>query len=262
MSRTKESTLVPLSELADYSDVSLEWRVNFPEFAPTSQIGVNLDRIKFLSNLAGLRHLRVDSESGETSSHQPQISGIDAQGNATASMRVAKTEVSLSEADVTAQKSGRKNTVSEYIWGDGHITVNTSEFNQRVLDASHRKNGPTLRQPQEWAGLLDRSLSRGITQSARKQLLGNVTGFSTITNYIACGTVVINMPLIISNPALGIAEACIDISLIHTITATLAWAEGHSLRERRWSLIPGYQVDRLFMVNALARTTKLARVIK
>ena len=257
---SKES-LKLLSELGEYSDAHLRWNVTFPDYVPIDRIGVNVDRINYLSHLGGLNHLLIDSRSGDTSSEQPEITGIDGQGNATAGMRLTKTKVDMSSAGVEKQKASRDNVYSEYFWGQGHISINSNELNKRVLDASRPEKAPSIRQPQVWANLLDKSLTKGITENAKQQLLGNVSGLSQFMLGIAIGDVVAPP----TSYSVGhLAEAFLKFSGESIIiTSIVAYATGgHTLKERRLSLIPAYQLDRLFMVNAIARTTKLAKVIK
>jgi len=90
-----EKGFVPLSEMEDYSDDHLAWRVPLPEYVPSDAIGLNVIRLKHLARLGGLGHLRVDTYDGERSVYQAELSGIDSQGNATAGMKTVKQVESL-----------------------------------------------------------------------------------------------------------------------------------------------------------------------
>ena len=257
---SKEAKFIPLSELSDYSDAQLAWRVNLPEYAPKERIGINIDKIKLLSHIAGLDHLRVDSRSGEESTEMVSPNSVDAQGNATASSTISRTHAQLVNTEVDKPRG----TYSEYIWGDGLITINTSEFNKRALDAARKENGASLRDPEEWAKLLDKSLTTGITKNANEQLLHNITVFSKYWLGLATFDTLFltNHDF---NPS-SLLQNALEVTIISQGVQALMLSKlssyPHPLRERRLSLIPGYQLDRLFVVHAITRTSKLAKVLK
>lgn len=251
---------MPLSELELYSDPKLTWNVNLPEYIPKEEIGINVNKIKLLSHLAGLAHLRIDSRSGEESTEMVSPTSINRHGAATGSLTTTVTKARLTSSEVDNSKS--KPRYSEYQWGNGRITINTTELQKRTLDLSKRENGPTLRQPDGWVKLLDKTLTGGISENANKQLLGNVTGLSKY--WLGVATFFTFYPTYhvdLSSIATNALEATIYAQSVETGLAYI-FRPHLSVRERRLSLIPGYQLDRLFVVNAITHTSRLVKVLK
>jgi hypothetical protein len=257
-----KTELTPLSQLQDYSDDNLDWHVSLPEYVPLERIGVNVKRIKYLSHLAGLRHLSIGSASGEVTTEYMAPSSIDEQGSATAGATVAQTKPDLINSALGNDKSMPWKEDSAYFWGDAKLTLNSSELNKKCLDATRKDNGPGLRSPDTWTKLIDQSLRLGLRDSAKDQLLGNATRYDRFCiNFVALGTLLNILPphlTSINDLAPIFFSATTGVQAGASMVASI---NGNPLRNRRLSILPGYQLDRLLAVNALTRTKKLVQVI-
>lgn len=253
------STFIPLSELDGYSDEQLSWRVPLPEYVPTESIGVNVNRLKWLSHLGGIGHLRIDTQDGDQTTYQPEITGIDTSGSATAGMKVVKQKASLSAAETSPNSTDRAIVrYSEYQWGDGHITLNATEMAATVLNKT-RDSDITVRQPDVWSRVIDKGLRKGISKVTEEQLLRGVT----LLSKVGLGLVSMNVlgAVGIFPDADLIPVGLLSSLYVQGIQSYLAWTDGLPISERRLSLIPGYQIDRLTVVKGLNRAQKLVRTI-
>ncbi len=267
----REAKFVPLDKINFKSNPELEIKVNLPDYVPTNEIGLNVTRIKFLSRMAGLKYLKIDTASDETSSEQFNPTSIDGQGNATGNITVAHIKSPLFKTDLDRDKSLISRLYPEYSWSDGQITINSSELNKRTYDAARKENGPRLRDPDEWANLLNESITTGLTTSARLNLLKNPTIMSkiwlglTIFESISLSNWLLSDSSIPNNLAdfiFKFSYFSVMNQLISTTSTAVQFRDRNIFKERRLSLIPAYQLDRLFLVNAIAKSSKIVKVIK
>jgi hypothetical protein len=251
-----EKGLMPVSELEGYSDGRFKWEVSLPEFVPTSSIGINVHRIERLAQVGGVGHVLVDMKDGDSTSYQGGVDSVGVDGSATASMRVAKHAASLSNAEVSPFTNNNSPLISyaEYKWGNGHITINATELGNRINDKD------SLRSPEPWSRLLNKAILHGLTQASREQLLGDVPIFSKFTFGLAVGFTFFINHFGINSELLP--DALTSSILMQTTQAMLAGAHGDRLSDRRISLIPAYQVDRLMIVNGLAKVAKVVKPLK
>lgn len=267
----REAKFVPLDQLESFFDTALVIKINLPEYVPRDQIGINIMRIKFLSRMAGLRHLRIDTASGETSSEQFVPNSIDGQGNATASLTLSNARAPLFKTDLERDKSLISRIYSEFSWSDERIIINSSELNKRTEDAARKENGPRLREPDEWANLLDKSITAGLSKVARENLLKNVSFMSKYWLGVTMFSSIFGSGWLYGNPKLqdSLISFLYDFSgcsIVNQFIATgltaVQFRDKNVIKERRLSIIPAYQLDRLFLVNSIAKSSKLVKVIK
>ncbi len=149
-----------------------------------------------------------------------------------------------------------------YSWGDGKITVNTSEISDRIING--RTEDGSLRSSRAWSCQLDKAVRAGIRQSASDQLIGNVP----LENGITLGMLTVAgvvYALAFDHASLGgyAGEIGLQYGINQGINTFFArTAHGLPLSERRLSLIPGYQVDRLAVVHGLTRAFKVVKKIR
>jgi hypothetical protein len=240
-----------------YVDDRLAFGLTLPEYVPTDQIGLNVSRLQQLTRLGGLGHFRVSSQAGDRTTYQAEITGMDASGSATAGMKVAKQEAALSSAQVDADKaSSEAIDFSEYRWGAGHVIVNLTEMTDKIIG-----EGASLRNPRPWSKLLDKALRKGVSSAAEKQLMGDVSGWSKTW----LGLLVVYSVWPQSNPHFTVGDFIAGVAMqdgICQLLPTLSMAfKGTSPKERRLSLVPAYQVDRLAVVEGMTRALKLIKPI-
>lgn len=254
------SEFTPLSELEGYDSGLISCRVTLPEYVPTGEIGLNVPRIERLAQIAGLDHLRIETKAGDTTAYQASVVGSDSQGNAYAGMSAVESKADIENASVH-NPDGIHNLYYSYFWGDGKITVNTSEISDRIIKG--RIEGGSLRSSRAWSCQLDKAVRAGIRQSASDQLIGNVpveNGFSL--GAITVVGVVYAMVFDHASMSGYVGELGLMYGANQGVNALLARTEfGLPLSERRLSLIPGYQVDRLAVVHGLTRAFKVVKKI-
>ncbi len=260
-------TVMPLSELAEFRGDNLAWALAVPEYVPQDEVLVNVGRLGRIARLGGTGHLRVQSEAGELTSYSTSVSSVDEGGSATASGSATILKSDLIDANSTVDDMTERSY--EYQWADSTLTINTSELSDRIIKED-RFSGK-VRDPKEWSYYIDQALRKGLRQTAKQNLVDNVPGTCVLTNAFVFsftfGLVSIlpgssergDYPVAdFMNGSLG---KLIALGATFPLSNALfeKFRNGLSFKERRWSFVPAYQLDRLLAVNALTRATKIVK---
>lgn len=245
-----------LADLEGFRSDTLAWDVAVPDYVPAEQISVNVPLLGRIARLGGIGHLRVGSYDGDRTKTEAEVSSLAPDGSSTASMKAVSTKAQLVDSDVSNGSQRSRFPYSEYWWADAQIRVNSSELGDKMMETA--RNGGSVRDPKPWARFLDKSLRQGISHSTREQLLGNVSGFSImILGATALG---VSLAALSASPEFAAING-LEASLIQQAVNSTASAMfyGAHIKERRLSLIPGYQIDRLAIAQALIKTRKLVK---
>jgi hypothetical protein len=174
-------------------------------------------------------------------------------------MKTVKQESHLSSTHLSRELNWTSIGYSEYRWGDGSVTINATELGARVLDKT--RQGTSLRDPKIWSGLLDKIIRLGVSKVASEQLMGDVSGPSQLfLGFAALETGILNNLQINSDLILnGFLSSLITQGTMILFQATRG---GATIRDRRLSLIPAYQLDRLAAVKGLTKVLKIVKATK
>ncbi len=260
----KTESGIPLSELSGHYDDSLSWQVNLPPFVPLESMILDTDRLEKFTHLAGLKHVSISSKAGEITSYHVAVNQISSGGVPTAMANAGQLvhKAVLSRSDIV--KDDEYNHFSDFIWNDGVIQVNSSELNDRALRIVAKDD--TIKSPYLWATLLNEAIADGIYQSAKENLLGrNVSRFNRTAFYVTIGELATES-LVNEAVSRNLGSAMLYgagvIAINQGAVTALGRINGNYLRDRRWSLIPGYQADRVLLAKVIPRLLPVIKVIK
>lgn len=241
--------------------------LQLPPFIPVHQIGVNVGRVRFLCNIAGIDHLRVESVSQGTSGFIPVIVGMDDQGSAVAGRVGLKTEVRTFSTET--DRLGNEIIDAEHPkrWTDAKVSLNTDEVARQIQANPEISAG--LRSPEPWADVLNQSIKRCLIDEGTRHLIlglrasewGATAFFWMYAGVMSSGVVLSPFSLRPHIPAFQefLLQLMIGSAIWNGIDYTFSRSKpGHPYR---LSLIKGPQLDRALILNTLGRLGRVAKVI-
>ncbi len=216
-------------------------------FKLEEQLGLNVGKIGTLTQLAGIKSVRIiNDKSGEISKATPQIVGFNSDGSALSGAAKVST-VPISDGNLK-DNEGQFHTSR---WADLTIVINTEETKQRLLHSDH-----TLNQPQPWAKEVNKAVKKEILKAGNKHLLTMTVNDKILTTIVySLETATIARILSMSGTT-GEHTASI---VMNFLTTSLFWNTWRSVWEgiegrghgSRLSLIVGPEIDRAIVFNAL-----------
>ncbi len=246
-----ESGFIPLPKVEqEQPENNLEIRLNLPSYVDQDRIGVNLTNIVKLNDWGGIRRLRVVGKYDmDKSTEIPEIVGVNSDGSAIASKKAAKVEVPTFESF-----SMNSDWHSSYIanrWKSVAINLNLDEITQTV-----REKPEGVRSAKSWARELDGGIKHPIRAEGHKNLLHDmesldkyglaniafIGGFFSAVSYVFHGEI---------TPS-TFAGAWVGNRLVSLVYAKLD-------SNFRFSLVPGYQVDRAAILSVVSRTKTVVK---
>jgi hypothetical protein len=256
MSARVESGFVPLPKVEqEQPEDRIRITLNLPGYVDQDRIGVNLTGISKLCRLGGIRQLVVLGKTDEETSHViPEVSGMNSDGSAMASKKMAKVTVPTFESSV--HDYSRRNKWIGDRWITLNVNMNVDEIGLRVSE-----NEGGVHSPKNWARELDKGLRTPIRKAGDQNLLHDLESSDKNGYFVMAYSAAIAIPLTISlargtfNPELGLVY----------LLATIA---GNRLREKiltlkdqdhRFALFPGFQVDRAIALGITSRTRNLIK---
>ncbi len=253
------SKYIPFSEMEAAETDPVIWRVNLPEYVPANEIGINLRRLGRLARLSGFESLRVASYDGEVTKLAPGIDSVGQDGSATASMPSAVSKAETSRQSIHGQTAPELPlSIEDYTWTNGALLLNTSEIDGRVGQKGN------VRDANVWAKELNAALTKGMRAMVAKNLIERPSMFHKITAPLplAASLIVIDAQYVNDFSAQTLIElGLIGIPLLHTMFEPAYEMIVHKFppNKRRWSLVPGVQLDRVLAVNSLSRISPLVK---
>lgn len=245
---------IPASELGDFESERVIWRLNLPNYAPAENIGVNVGRLDRIARLAGFESLRIGTYAGDVTSVKPEIDGVGNDGSVTASM---STTVSKAETQkISVEPEGE--SIEEYTWTNGQVSLNMAEIDNRVGE-----KGVNLRDPKQWAKEINAAMRQGINNVARNNIIERPTLRSKLrvpAYLVICWASLDVMGL--DKPD-NLPELLAFVAEYQFIADPIACGviNNNSPKDRKWSAVPGVQLDRLAAIKGLARVHPLVKKI-
>jgi hypothetical protein len=203
--------------------------------------------------LAGIHSLQIHTDDeGETSQTNVSIVGMGQNGEALGGKAKSKA-VSLEDHEISTSPLD-KTLCHQGAWVDGQIHLNIPEVKQQLLHS-----GQSLKDPIAWSSIIDTAIKSGIRKIGNNHLLKDFRGLDIGT--------------LGPTYALGILSAIrYDLNTYASLTALSAINIGenavisclennfeHSGGGRRWSLVPGPELDRALIFNVGLSTLRLAK---
>ena len=252
------NSLVPLSDIGNQNAEILNWRLNLPEYVPTDGIAINIGVTELVARLGALSSFTVRGYDGDRSEIMPIIPNVDSRGNAIVSIVTSKQKAESFKA--TVEEGNRPSSLySEYWRDDATVEVNVPEITDKVLRTDQDNS---LRSAELWSKELNKSLKAGLSRSVNEQILRNVSRRSRQFFFVTA-IAEAEVPFqITSSVQIDAPEILAITCFSQMLISILAGLDGASLRERRLSLIPCYQVDRLFIAQSILKTHRLIKPIR
>jgi hypothetical protein len=256
MPSTIERGFVPLPKVEqEQPEDNIGIYLNLPSYVDQDRIGVNLRDIAGLCKLGGIRQLLVIGQTDKETSHViPEVSGLQADGSATASSKMAKVIVPTFEARMDDLGWGRTDRI-ETRWIGLSVNMNMDEIALRV---SEKTGG--LHATKNWTKELDKGFKTPIRKAGNQNLLHNLESFDKFTLGLM-GAVVGGVEAI---EELGGGQASLErvalFAFVYTFVAKVD--DASTLRgnpDHRFSIFPGPQIDRAIALSILSRTRTLIK---
>jgi hypothetical protein len=260
--------LIPFTEMRDFcvsdklSALNISWELDLH----CPEVNINVDRIKKLARLAGLKKIAFYQYRDDLDLNFKNLDVVQQNASRSEQIETYRSELSScgledEDEDDSADDKRKKNDQSENEFFSGYIGVNEIALNRLVPLLDH---GETTISPRTWAFVINEALASGIYELAKEQVLYNV---SNDRRNLAIITGVETLAFGISKYGLsvgGIALMGLSMSAVNqTFSAIRSKLRGENLiSDRRLSLIPGYQSDRLSIVKALTKTLPIVTARK
>lgn len=221
--------------------------ISLPEYVPTEQIGINMQRLGHLGAIAGFNEITITSFSGRTSSYEHSVVGHDGHGTAYAGA-TKKVQVDLSEQD-TGMRADSRSLIHSH--PPLAIGINVEEVNQRLADEKAH-----LRDPRPWAKALNQAVGEGLRQATWRHHVREMQPLEALL-YLSgdfIGSVAVPEP---SLERVGIALGGMNL-----IKYIFARTDGMPVKEICFSLFPMVHPDRAGIVSIASRGLRLVKAIE
>jgi len=232
---------VPLSEV---NSVSFYSRLSLP-FGLEDQIGVNVKKAEWLTQIGGIRHVIVKNDpAGETSQVTRSIVGMNRDGSAMAGG--VKVDYAPTSSGEVRQDKHKTHTAR---WSELTIKVNTEEVKSRLL-----QNDKVVSKPDAWAPELDSAIKKEIRATGNKQLL-KMVGYDNFSFYFIYGTNFLGSALLVNNDgdlgkmAISFLGSYMRSGLIWTTLNSMFYDTEKRGTGNRISLGVGMEIDRAILFN-------------
>jgi hypothetical protein len=246
------SEFTPLSQLSEIDNPRVDWRLKLPDYVPADEVGVNLRAVSRGARLAGYGHLVIRGEDMGVTKTTPGVDGINSDGSASLSgSGTLTTPETVKSSALTGKELGCEDTMDAYHWRTGGISINTEAMADKL---SRMKNG-SLRSKVAWSKELNGAIRRGMNEAAVEGLIrkSSAQGFAYTGFFFLGGEMT---DALYDN--LTVQDTVINYALASGFFAVRAAVGGH-FKDRRLSLLPAYQVDRLLVARGLSSTTRFSK---
>lgn len=162
---TKQERFIPIQEA---NTPRLRTTLSLP-FGVEDSIGINVKQIQRLSQIAGIRHVRIkNDENAQITSGPGMIVGADVSGTAILGRGITTRVPTYNQELQPTTKS--KNFYKNADWENLTISLNTKEIKQRILGEDK-----DVRDSHRWATELNSAVTSGIVRAGVKHLVTNLT---------------------------------------------------------------------------------------
>ncbi len=234
-------------------------------FGLEERVGVDVRRTQAMMQLGGIRHLKLQSEEGETSKVSGIVVGVDRQGGAVSGgIRSETVPVSTSKAEFTRGQKWRKQAT----WKDIKVTLNVEEAKRRFLD-----EGGDVRRPERWAQHVDKAVRGAVVSQGVRHLVDTSTYEKVLFGIAYAGGIAtaggVGLGDIIFHTAKphpptieGIVGQFILIGAFWSVWDLLSFGPERPGEGRRISLFVGTEPDRALALGIMAALGPVAKVLK
>ena len=249
---------VPVSELLEGEDASIEWNLQPGRMLDTERIVVHRGRIAAIARVAGFGRLEIDEYDDLQSAFDTSsvnISSIDSSGAVVGSAATSRSKVSRIRTGMEYSQSAQ--LPAEYQWPAVRIGVNKPELVSRAAD---RVQTGTPREA-AWAQEADRALRDGLGLAALRkfgqdmQPWGEVAvqaGYSYLAG-AAVGSPEFRLPMLCAYGFMTAARAAL-------VVQRAGWSQ---LLDKRASFWPAAaQIDRALAAATMAQSVRLVKYHK
>lgn len=264
----EENRLIPIKDVWLASD-RIRFDIPFPSWTESERIGIDLKRTLKLMNLGGIRDTRIEEQKNSHTSQASWVfTGVNPDGSTSAGATATIERVPTFGFENT--EIDKKAIFQNAIWTSLRLSLNRKEIEARInLDKK------SLKKAESWTPYLDHALRHGIRRSGTNHLLKEHGPFQiAVALYFTIHEVLMDAAKISLwnilfrqfNPHLpSLNEIAYELG----INFTALWIAGMLLYGRenkngtgyRFSLLPGYEVDRAILLQLLSRTLPLIKTI-
>ncbi len=234
---------VPLSYMKGFDDGKIAWDVEIPDYVDDEAISLNLTSLRNISRWAGLKRLEINS--GHSINESQALADYEEYED-------AHSNVTIYEED-----EQQKYVSSEYKWDYGEVTINNTELYANVLRKTTEED--SVADPKLWSDHLNTTIKNSLLEISRVQL---TRGISTAGKLNALSVVAMGglISLATGSPD-TLIPSILGVSIINQSTSMIYHqGYGSALKDRRLSLLPSYQIDRLLVVRGILRYRDLVKV--
>ena len=232
---------------------------SFPEWVPLNKLSLNIKRLKTMCRIGGISDLVIGAtDTGETSSFVPMISGFNSQGEATAAKGGLKTKVPTHEQLGLKPPQLR---FHEGRWTLGAVILNSNEIANQIR--FNDKFSGNIRSEEAWAYFIDKSIKEGVEKVGVNHL---TSGFSALEKafsamyYAVPLTAALMLKDIPTNILL--VNYLYNYSLMRIITNLHIFLRNHFNPQEfgiRQSFFDGPELDRALILKAVSKTSTLVK---
>jgi hypothetical protein len=249
-----ERGFVPLPKVErEQPEENIKILLGLPDYVDQDRIGVNLPGIARLCKLGGIRPLIIIGETEKETSHViPEIVGINSDGSAMASKKAAK--VTVPTFDANSDNSSLQHKLVATRWVGLNVSMNIDEI---ALRASEKSEG--VHSAANWARELDKGFKVPIRRAGNQNLLHGLEQ----ADKIDMGAIILNLGLFtILLPFISGQEPINPLVVVPISIAAFKFLETgdkNKYPDYRFSILPGYQIDRAIALGILSRTRILIK---
>jgi len=265
---------VPVSQLPSFTEFDPEihrmsWDFQLPPVVDAERLVVNAGALRRIQTIASFSRVHVHEYVGDTSEYDASITGIHANGTATAGATklVKKAETGNANLQDDYISPPESKFMNSYFKTAPVLRLNKPEIASRARDSI---NAGQLRE-KAWADELSAALHQSMTAAARQHLMARTPTSTKIIHAIGSSPL-IGFPIshIINSGSEHLPGDVINFGLCYGLlllfnSSQIARSLGDAhLKDRRWSLNPynGWQPDRYLATVALSSVSPLIRYRK
>jgi hypothetical protein len=235
---------VPLSYMNNYDDGKISWDVQIPDYVNTDAISLDLINLKRVTRLAGLRRMEINS--GHYIDEKNALANYQDYDDSVSNIIIYEDDLEDDAGFIS----------SEYRWDYGEITVNNTQLYADVL--KNTQEDESIDNPSIWADHLNTTLKNSLLEASKVQL---TEGISTLGKINALSVFAIGMTIgLVAGSPEAIIPSVLGMSLINQTSSAIYHQNAcNKSRERRFSILPNYQLDRLLIIKAILKYRDLVK---
>lgn len=258
---------VPLNEIHQVSD-RVRSNVVFPDWFQANKIGVSPHRVHRLMNIGGISRMTIGSLVQEnTTTDSISVQSLNSDGSLTAGR--VRSETSVAPHSWTNFSDHDHGMFQNTVWTRSDIRINLPTIQRKI-----QSEDQAVSRPEAWIPKLDHSIRSSIRASGINHLLRGLDSYRKMMGAISLvdGWVLDACDASLGDALVGLWNP--HLSTPGELAGALAWnmvwwngvsALGSKLRKdefgHRFSLFPGYEVDRALILQGVSRIQPVLKKI-